>query len=227
MNIVLLGGPGSGKGTQAARISKELNIAHISTGDMLREAVKENSNLGIQAKGYMEKGQLVPDELVIDLIGDRIKKPDSKKGFILDGFPRNVAQAKSLDDILKKQDARIDLVINLIAQEKTIIQRLSGRRVCSRCQAIFHIVNMPPKTDSLCDFCQSPLLQRKDDREETIKKRLAVYLKENHNLIDHYKQQGKIAEINSEEPADAVYHQILELVKDDTYKDRRGVKYPA
>jgi len=227
MNIVLLGGPGSGKGTQAVRLSKELKLVHMSTGDMLREAVKANSGLGIKAKNFMEKGQLVPDDLVINLIFERVNRPDALTGFILDGFPRNLAQAKSLDEILKTKNVGIDRAINLSASEKTIVQRLSGRRVCTKCGANFHIVNMPPKIDSICDNCGEKLYQRKDDNEETIKQRLAVYLKENAALLDYYKKQNKLIEVDANFPAEVVNQQIIDLIRNDTNKKQRGVRGPA
>jgi len=227
MNLVLLGGPGSGKGTQAVVLSKELSVVHLSTGDMLRAAVKDNTELGIKAKGFMEKGQLVPDDLVINLIFERVSKPDVKNGFILDGFPRNISQAKSLDEILKQKSLPIDFAINLNASENTIVQRLSGRRVCSKCGANFHIKNMPPKVDAICDKCGGSLYQRKDDNETTIKQRLEVYMKENASLLTYYKLQNKLVEVDANFGAEIVNKSILDYIRNDPDKDRRTARDTA
>ncbi len=211
MQIILLGAPGAGKGTQAKTLAKKLNLAHISTGDILRQNVACGSLLGRQAKDYMDKGLLVPDELVTKMVAARLNDPDTKKGFILDGYPRNIAQAKSLDALLKKQNKDIDYVVDLVASEPVIIQRLSGRLACSKCNANFHIKNMPPKKDMICDNCGGRLYQRTDDKEETVKKRLAVYVKESRPLIEYYKLKRKLHQINADEEAQTVLDEIIRL----------------
>lgn len=214
MRIILLGAPGAGKGTQAKTLAKKLSLAHISTGDILRQNVAYSSLLGKQAKDYMDKGLLVPDELVTKMVAARLNEPDTEKGFILDGYPRNITQAKSLDDLLKKQNKDIDYVVDLVASEPVIIQRLSGRLACSKCNANFHIKNMPPKKDMLCDNCGAKLYQRTDDKEETIKKRLAVYTKESRPLIQYYRLKKKLQQICADEEAQTVLNKIIHLVEE-------------
>ena len=214
MNLIILGAPGSGKGTQSVKLSKELSFAHISTGDMLREAVKSESELGNEAKAFMQKGQLVPDELVIGLIDQRIKQKDAEVGIIFDGFPRNINQAQSLDKILKENNKQVDTVINLDTKEDIIVQRLSGRWLCKNCGAIFHVTNMPAKKEGVCDHCGGVLYQRVDDKEETIKKRLDVYKKENASLIKFYKENKRFIDLDANEHADIVYKKIVNLVND-------------
>lgn len=211
MRIILLGPPGSGKGTQAKALSKALNITHISTGDILREEVKNNTPLGLQAKKYIDSGLLVPDDLVIRMLGARLNGPDIKEGFILDGFPRNIMQAEALDEILKPKKVEIDNVFYLDASEPVIIQRLSGRRICSNCGAIFHIKNMPPKVEGTCDKCNGNIYQRSDDYPETIKNRLKVYLKETAALIDYYKKQKRLHNINADKDAQHLVGDILKI----------------
>lgn len=213
MRIILLGPPGAGKGTQAKSLSKQLALSHISTGDILREEVKNKTVLGLEAKAYMDKGELVPDRLVINMLGAKLLAQDAKKGFILDGFPRNLSQAEALDQILTKAGIDIDTVFYLDASEAVIIQRLSGRRVCTKCGAIFHLQNMPPKIDGVCDKCGSGLYQRSDDHVETIKNRLQVYLKETAALIDYYKKQNKLHYINADREAECVINDIIKIAK--------------
>lgn len=208
MNLVLFGAPGAGKGTQAKLLSEKLGLKHISTGDLLREELKKNSDLGSQAKKFIEAGELVPDSLVTKLIEQEILSLNHNKGFILDGFPRNLSQAKDLDRILQEHRLLIDLAIYLEATQDTIIQRLSGRRVCKKCFANFHIVNKPPKKENICDYCGAELYQRPDDKEETIKNRLKVYLESCSSLIGYYKSQGKLLEVNADLDAEGVF-QIL------------------
>ncbi len=210
MRIILLGPPGSGKGTQASRLCQELNISHISTGDILRDEAKAGSNLGKEAKSFMDKGELVPDRLVTEIIRERLSQKEPND-FILDGYPRNIAQAKALDEILEQNNKPMDMAIYLDTSEATIIQRLSGRRVCQKCGFNFHIINMPPKKDMLCDFCGSKLFKRKDDEADTIKKRLAVYLKETSSLIDYYTRQNKLTKISADRQASLVYDELLDL----------------
>lgn len=213
MRIILLGPPGAGKGTQAKVLSEKLNIAHISTGDLLRRNVKENTKLGNLAKQFMEKGELVPDDLVTEMLIDSINSFKPKNGFILDGYPRNIAQAETLDEILNKRSCRHSyFVIYLDTSEPVIIQRLSGRRVCSVCGANYHLKNMPPKRDLICDKCGSNLYQRTDDQEETIKKRLDVYLKQTASLIGYYEKKKKLYHVSADDEADIVLDKIIKLI---------------
>ncbi len=191
MNIVLLGSPGVGKGTYASRLKKIYGIAHISTGDLFRENIKQNTELGIKAKEYMDKGMLVPDEITIDMLKKRIQEADCKKGFMLDGFPRTLTQAKELEGMTK-----IDIVLNFVASPEVIIQRLSGRRTCRDCKSIFHILNMKPKQESVCDHCKGELYQRADEMPEVIEKRLRVYNDQTSLLIQYYSEKGLRVEID-------------------------------
>ncbi len=211
MHLVLLGPPGAGKGTQAKRLADKLSLPHISTGDILRQNVKDQTDLGKQAKGIMEKGLLVPDDLVAKMLDERFNNPDIKKGFILDGYPRTLPQAKTLDQILKAKGLKVDLVVYLDSTDQVIIKRLGGRLVCSKCGANFHVTNMPAKTKGLCDHCQGTLFQRTDDNETTVLKRLQVYKQEVSSLIDYYKQENKLHSLNADLDAEIVLNQIIEL----------------
>lgn len=208
-----MGPPGAGKGTQAKVLAKKLNLPHISTGDLLRLNVSQNTELGRQAKSFMEQGALVPDELVTKMLIQRINQADAEKGFILDGYPRNINQAEALDEALKRTKKAIDLVVYLETSEPVIIQRLSGRLVCSRCGANFHVKNMPPRQDMICDNCQGKLYQRTDDKEETIKERLKVYLKESFPLIKYYEQKQKLHRLSADLDAEIVLEQIIRLAQ--------------
>ncbi|MBU4376817.1 MAG: adenylate kinase [Candidatus Omnitrophica bacterium] len=198
MNLVLLGPPGAGKGTQAKVLSRDLNIPHISTGDMLRDAGAKESPLGKQAKGYMTKGELVPDELVIDIVKERLTKNDVASGFILDGFPRTIEQAKILDSTLAKIEKKLDTVLYFKTSLEMSISRLSGRRVCKACGANFHVTNIPPKKIGVCDYCGGELYQRKDDSEETVRRRWSVYTEETTPLVDYYKKSGLLEEVSGD-----------------------------
>ncbi len=213
MNIVLLGPPGAGKGTQAKVLSEKLSMPHISTGDILRQNVSRGSDLGKQANEYMEKGELVPDELVTTMVINRLNEPDVQKGFILDGYPRNILQAESLDKALHSKKKDLDLVLYLDATEPVVVQRLSGRRVCGQCGANFHVTNMPPRLDSVCDNCQGALYQRNDDKKETIKKRLKVYLQKTRSLIDYYRNKSNLSCVSADEDAPVVLDKIMNLLK--------------
>jgi len=213
MRIILFGPPGAGKGTQAKVLSERVNLPHISTGDLLRENVKEQTTLGKQAKDFMDKGLLVPDGLVANMLKERFSRPDLKKGFILDGYPRNISQAKTLDDMLKALKMDIDFVVYLNAGDEVIIQRLSGRLVCSSCGANFHVTNMPPKTAGICDNCKSSLYQRTDDKEETVKKRLDVYKKEVTPLIEYYERQNKLYRLPGDEKPELVLEKIIKIAE--------------
>jgi len=175
LRLVIFGSPGAGKGTQAERIAGRFGVPHIATGDLLREAVARGTELGVKARRYMERGELVPDEIVVGIVEERLRRPDCKRGFVLDGFPRTLAQAKALDGILEKLEAKIDAIINLETNEEEIVKRLSNRRVCKVCGAVYHLIFNPPKNSERCDRCGGELYQREDDREEVIRKRLEVY----------------------------------------------------
>ena len=211
MYLVLLGPPGAGKGTQAKRLAERLGLPHISTGDILRQNVKDDTDLGRQAKGIMEKGLLVPDDLVAKMLDERFNNPDIKKGFILDGYPRTLPQAYSLDKILAAKSLAVDLVVYLDSSDQVIIKRLTGRLVCSKCGSNFHVTNMPPKVKGICDNCQGALYQRSDDNEITVRKRLEVYKKEVASLIEYYKKAKKLQSLNADLGAEIVLKQIVEL----------------
>jgi adenylate kinase len=213
MRIILLGPPGAGKGTQAKVLAQELSLPHISTGDILRENVKAGTDLGKSAKDFMDRGLLVPDELMSKMLQERFSQEDIKKGFILDGYPRNLAQAKTLEEIFKLKSIDIDLVVYLDSSERVIIQRLSGRLVCSKCGANFHVKNMPPKKSGFCDKCEGSLYQRTDDKVDTIKKRLEVYNNEVAELIKYYKDLNKLHRVVADGDAGVVPKEIVALTK--------------
>lgn len=213
MRIILLGPPGAGKGTQAKRLAEELKAAHISTGDILRQNVKDGTLLGKEAKDFMERGLLVPDALMSRMLSERFSQPDIKRGFILDGYPRNLAQAKTLEDIFKDKGIDADMVVYLDSSDSVIIQRLSGRLVCSKCGGNFHKTNMPPKVTGVCDKCGGSLFQRTDDKEETIKKRLEVYKNEVAGLIKYYQEKKKLNRLAADGEAEAVLKEIIALTK--------------
>lgn len=212
MKIILLGAPGAGKGTQAKKLAEKLRLVHISTGDILRENVKNKTSLGAEARAYMEKGALVPDALVERMLEARFDKSDTPAGFILDGYPRTIAQARTLEGMLAARQMEVDFVFDLQASEAVIIQRLTGRRVCSQCNANYHVTNMPPRVAGICDKCGSSLYQRVDDNEETVKKRLQVYKQEVASLIDYYAQKQKLYSVSADQDASVVLDQIVDLV---------------
>lgn len=216
MRLVLLGPPGVGKGTLAGLLKESLGVLHISTGDIFREEMKNNTALGKEIKGYIDKGQLVPDEVVTRIIESRLKADSKvKEGFLLDGFPRTKKQAQDLDKILSKLDKPIDYVLYLQATLKTVVQRLTGRRVCKSCSALFHIENKPPQKEGVCDECGGELYQRPDDNLETIKTRMDVYLKNLKPILDYYKVQHKLKMLDANKESEEVYEILIKSFHED------------
>lgn len=211
--IILLGAPGSGKGTQAKKLSESHSIPQISTGDMLREAVKHGTELGRQAKAFMDQGGLVPDEVVIGIVKDRLSHPDCGKGFILDGFPRTIPQAQALDRVVKELGKEITAVLSLEVDENEIMERLSGRRTCPGCGAMYHVRFNSPKAEGKCDKCGGALIQRDDDKEETIRARLVHYRKSTEPLIDYYTGTGKMRAVKATGDIDAIYASIVRILQ--------------
>lgn len=212
MKIIMLGAPGAGKGTQAKMLAEKYGIPHISTGDIFRANIKNNTELGKKAKGYMDAGQLVPDELVVDLVVDRIKNADCIKGFILDGFPRTIPQAEALDYALNNQNEKIDYAINVDVPDENIIERMSGRRACVGCGATYHIVYNPTKKEGICDACGQELILRDDDKPETVKKRLTVYHEQTQPLIDHYDKKGALLTVDGTQDIQVVFGDITKAL---------------
>ncbi len=212
MNIILLGPPGAGKGTQAKSISKEYKIPHISTGDIFRKNISEKTPLGLEAKGYMDNGQLVPDELTINLVKDRLTHDDCVNGFMLDGFPRTVKQAEALDAFLRERHIDIDAALLIDAPKELIVERMTGRRVCSHCGETYHVVNIPPKVEDVCDECGSALVQRKDDNLETVLERLDVYDRQTAPLVEYYKGRGKLKSVDGSKELHEVFEDIRDLL---------------
>ena len=202
MNIILLGPPGTGKGTQAQMMKEHYKIPHISTGDMLREAVAKKTDIGLKAKQIMDAGQLVPDDIIIKIVRERISQKDCKNGFLLDGFPRTIPQADSLDKITK-----IDHVVEIVSSDNIIVKRLTARRQCSKCNTIFGL-DIPPKKKGICDRCGGELFQRDDDKEQTIRKRLASYRKNTLPLIEYYKAKGDLVSVDGEKPIPRIFEEI-------------------
>ncbi|MCD6459119.1 adenylate kinase [bacterium] len=209
MRLLILGPPGVGKGTQAVKISKVFKIPHISTGDILREAVKNKTEVGIKANEYMGKGELVPDSVVIELIKDRIKNKDCQNGYLLDGFPRTLGQAKALDTVLSELNTRLDKVIQLYADEDEIVIRLTGRRLCNNCGRNYHVKYLAPKKESVCDDCGATLSQREDDTEKIVRNRLQVYDKKTKDLIDYYKEKNILVSVDAGRQIDTIANEIL------------------
>ena len=213
MGIILLGPPGAGKGTQAKRLTGEFSIPQISTGDMLREAVKNGTDLGKKAKGFMDAGGLVPDEVVIGIVKERLAAKDCGNGFILDGFPRTIPQAQALDRVTKELGKEIRFVLSLEVDQNELMERLCGRRTCTGCGAMFHVRFNPPKTAGKCDKCGTSLIQRDDDREETITARLSNYNKATAPLLDYYRTTGKIRTVMASGEIDAIYASIVKILR--------------
>lgn len=212
MNLVLMGLPGAGKGTQAERIVEKYEIPHISTGDMFRAAIKEGTELGMQAKSYMDQGALVPDEVTIGIVKERLSKDDCKKGFLLDGFPRTVPQAEALEVLLTELDRQIHYVINIEVDTSKLMERLTGRRICKSCGATYHMVFNPPAKEGACDKCGGELYQRSDDNAETVGNRLEVNMKQTQPLLDFYSRKGYLRNINGDQDIDDVFKDVDELL---------------
>ena len=211
MKIVLLGPPGAGKGTQAKSISNRYSIPHISTGDIFRKNISEETPLGIEAKGYMDKGLLVPDEVTINMVKDRLTWEDCKNGYLLDGFPRTVAQAEALEAFLNSRDEKIDTALLIDVPMEFILERMTGRRVCGSCGASYHVKFNPTKVEGICDVCGSEVVQRKDDREDTVRERLDVYERQTQPLIDFYKEKNLLSTVDGTKAINEVFNDICEL----------------
>ncbi len=208
MRLILLGPPGAGKGTQATGIVEKYKIPHISTGDIFRKNIKEGTELGKKAQEYMDQGLLVPDELVVEIVKSRLLEEDCKTGFLLDGFPRTVIQAEALDKVLSETKMNLDQVVNIEVDKSILVGRAVGRRICKDCGATFHIEFNPPKVENKCDICEGELYQRADDNEETVSKRIQVYLDQTKPLIDYYSKKGIISTINGEQSIEKVFEDI-------------------
>lgn len=213
MHILLMGPPGAGKGTQAEKLVADFPIPHISTGDMFRAAVKNGTELGKEAKKYMDAGGLVPDEVTIGIVKERLSQPDCQKGFILDGFPRTKEQAVALDEILKELGIKLDAAVNISVPDADLVARVAGRRICKKCGATYHVVYNPPKQEGVCDKCSGDLYQRDDDKEETVKKRLEAYHSQTAPLIAYYEQEGVFKDIDGTQPIGKVYADVVAAVK--------------
>jgi adenylate kinase len=213
MRLIFLGPPGAGKGTQARELGREWEVPQIATGDMLRQAVAANTMLGRDAKGFMDRGQLVSDAVIIGLIAERLEEADAKRGFILDGFPRTIAQAEGLDRLLKNREQTLDVVVYFDVSEPELLRRLTGRRVCRKCQATYHLVSAPPKRSGVCDQCGGALYQREDDSEATVRNRLAVYARQTAPLLDDYRDRGLLVTVPGEGGMDEVREAIRRAMK--------------
>jgi adenylate kinase len=214
MRIVLLGPPGSGKGTQAGSLARRRAIAHIASGDILRANVKEGTELGRRAAPYMERGELVPDELILDMMAERLGEPDAAEGYALDGFPRTVAQAEALDGRLSEMQQRLQAVVYLEVPEKELLRRLSGRRICPKCNAIYQLDTMAPKQEGICDTCGAALIQRKDEQPEVVRRRLEVYARETQPLLDYYRRTGLLHQVDGTIGVDNVLAEIDRIVRE-------------
>ena len=213
MNLILLGGPGAGKGTQAKRMVQEYGIPQVSTGDMLREAVKKSSPMGVKAKGFMDSGALVPDDVVVGIVEERISLPDCRKGFMLDGFPRTTAQADALQGMLSQRVLFIDHVLSIEVDDEELVRRLTGRRTCRSCGEPYHVLFNPPKKADRCDRCNGELYQRDDDREGTIRNRLTTYKKQTEPLIDYYSKRGVLRPINGLGTTEEIFNRIKQVLR--------------
>ncbi|GAB4074342.1 adenylate kinase [Barrientosiimonas marina] len=213
MNLILMGLPGAGKGTQAEKINEAYHIPHISTGDMLRSAIKDDTELGRKAKTYMDEGALVPDDVTIGIVDERLKKDDCREGFLLDGFPRTIAQAEALESILKNMGRTLDKVLHVNVAEDQLIERLTGRRICPVCGATYHVIYNPPEQAGLCDLDGSELIQREDDQADTVKNRIDVNMKETKPLLDFYNDKGYLVTVDGDQMIDHVFQDIQSAIK--------------
>ncbi|MEA3298487.1 MAG: adenylate kinase [Chloroflexota bacterium] len=213
MNIVILGAPGAGKGTQADIIMEKLHLVHVATGDLFRQALAKETPLGLQAKSYMEKGQLVPDKVTINMVLERIAQPDCISGCLFDGFPRNLGQAKALDKALGEQGKAIDKAVYVMVPDEELVRRLSGRWICRSCQTPYHMVSSPPRETGKCDKCGGELYQRSDDNEKTVRERLKVFFAETVPIINYYKKQDKLAEIDGNQGISRVAREMVEVLQ--------------
>lgn len=214
MKIVMLGAPGAGKGTQAIKIADKYDIPHISTGDIFRANIKGGTELGQKAKSYIDKGELVPDEVTIGMLLDRIAQDDCKNGYVLDGFPRTIPQAESLTEALKSQNDKIDFALNIDVPDEAIIERMSGRRACPKCGATYHIVYAAPKAENICDKCGTELIIRSDDKPETVKDRLNVYHQQTEPLIAYYKAAGVLREVDGTQELPKVFEDVVAILSE-------------
>jgi len=212
MKIIMLGAPGAGKGTQAKMIAEKFNIPHISTGDIFRANIKNGTELGKKAKEFMDKGQLVPDELTVEILLDRVAADDCKNGYVLDGFPRTIPQADVLDKELTKLGDKVDFAINVDVPDENIVRRMSGRRACLKCGATYHIEHIPPKQEGICDKCGSELVQRDDDKPETVQKRLSVYHEQTQPLIDYYNKKNILKSVDGTKDMQEVFSDIVNIL---------------
>jgi adenylate kinase len=209
-----MGPPGAGKGTQAVRLRERIGVVHLSAGDMLREAVKRNTPLGVAARGMMERGELIPDDLVAQMVEERLRDPECAAGFLLDGYPRNLAQARRLSEFLEKWGRRLDRVLALRLPETELLSRLTGRRVCGTCGAGYHVANQPPRRTGICDVCGNELMQRADDREEIVRERLRVYTTQTLPLLEFYRESGLLFEVDATGTPDDVFGRIAEALEE-------------
>ncbi|MCJ1655820.1 adenylate kinase [Staphylococcus sp. NRL 16/872] len=212
MNIILMGLPGAGKGTQASEIVKKFPIPHISTGDMFRKAIKDETDLGKEAKSYMDRGELVPDEVTVGIVKERISEDDAKKGFLLDGFPRTIDQAEALNNIMSELGRNIDAVINIEVPEEELMNRLTGRRICEKCGTTYHLVFNPPKVDGVCDIDGGKLYQREDDNPETVSNRLSVNVKQSKPILEYYEEKGVLNNIDGAKDIDEVTEDVIDIL---------------
>ena len=212
MNIILMGLPGAGKGTQASEIVKKFPIPHISTGDMFRKAIKDETDLGKEAKSYMDRGELVPDEVTVGIVKERISEDDAKKRFLLDGFPRTIDQAEALNDIMSELGRNIDAVINIEVPEEELMNRLTGRRICEKCGTTYHLVFNPPKVDGICDIDGGKLYQREDDNPETVSNRLNVNVKQSKPILEYYNEKGVLKNIDGAKDIDDVTKDVIDIL---------------
>ena len=213
MRIVLLGPPGAGKGTQAKLLQEHFDIPQISTGDILRRAAKEGTTFGKRAKKYMDRGELVPDSVILDIVEERLSADDCQKGFLLDGFPRTVVQAEAFQTMLDRQNQVLDGAVSLRVPRQKLVARLSGRRTCRQCGAMYHVRFNPPKKEGVCDQCGGDLYQRADDREETIEARMEVYDRESAPLLEHFRQKGLLREVDGSKTTDELFREILRQLR--------------